>query len=110
MKKNIKVLIVTFAICTISILGLISYSSKIINPFIGINAIIKMELSDEKVEKISEKPVRYISRGYDDFITYMESKGYIVEQMGRGFDLKKGKERILLVAEGFLKYEIFTKQ
>lgn len=110
LKKKIKIIMVLVSICVIFLLGLISYSSKILNPFIGVHAIIKMELSDQKVEKISEKPVRYISRSYDDFTTYMESEGYIVEQMGRGFDLKKGSKRSLLVAEGFLKYEIYTKQ
>lgn len=110
MKKKLKVIITIIFICFIIMLGLISYSSKILNPFVGLNAIIKMELSTEKAEKISDKPIRYISRGYDDFKAYMESKGYTVDQLGRCFDLKKGSERITLESEGFMKYELFTKR
>ena len=72
--------------------------------------IYKITLSDNKVEKISDKPLRYISRSYTDFTEYMESEGYTVEQMGRGFDLKKGNYRNLLVAEGFMGvYEILSE-
>ncbi|WGX77714.1 hypothetical protein QJS64_21465 (plasmid) [Paraclostridium bifermentans] len=40
----------------------------------------------------------------------MESEGYTVEQMGRGFDLKKGNYRNLVVAEGFMGvYEILSE-
>jgi hypothetical protein len=59
-----------------------------------------LTVGDEKVEKISDKPLRYISRSYEDFTNYMESEGYVVEQYGRGFDLQKGNYRNLVVAEG----------
>ncbi|MDK2584550.1 hypothetical protein QOZ83_01640 [Romboutsia sedimentorum] len=59
-----------------------------------------MTVGDEKVEKISDKPLRYISRSYKDFTNYMESEGYVVEQLGRGFDLQKGNYRNLVAAEG----------
>ncbi len=63
----------------------------------------------EKVEKISDKPLRYISKSYEDFINYMESEGYTVEQMGRGFHLQKGNDIRLFISEGFMGiYEIFT--
>lgn len=94
----------------IMLLGVMSYSSKIWNPFIGLKAIIQIELSDDKVEKISENPLRYISRKYDDFVISMESKGYSVEQLGSGFVLQKGSEIILLLSEGFMGiYEIFSE-
>lgn len=76
-------------------------SSKILNPFIGLSDIVKINLNNEKVEKISDEPLRYISRSYNDFTEYMESEGYTVEQMGRGFDFKKGNYRNLVVDEGF---------
>lgn len=67
-------------------------------------------MSNDKVEKISYEPLRYISRSYNDFTEYMESDGYTVEQMGRGFDLKKGNYKNLVVAEGFMGiYEIFSE-
>lgn len=40
----------------------------------------------------------------------MESEGYTVEQLGRGFQLQKGNESKLLIAEGFMgRYEIFSE-
>lgn len=97
-------------ICVALFLCIVSYSSKILNPFVGLKGIYKITLSDNKVEKISDKPLRYISRSYTDFTEYMESEGYTVEQMGRGFDLKKGNYRNLLVAEGFMGvYEILSE-
>lgn len=68
-----------------------------------------MTVGDEKVEKISDKPLRYISRSYEDFTNYMESEGYVVEQLGRGFDLQKENYRNLVVAEGMGSYNIFSE-
>ena len=91
-------------------LGAISYSSKIDNPFIGLKGLAQISIGEEKVEKISDKPLRYISKSYEDFTNYMESEGYIVEQFGRGFQLEKGNERKLLISEGFMGiYEIFSE-
>lgn len=92
------------------ILVSISYSSKIDNPFIGLKGLAQISIGKEKVEKISDEPLRYISKSYEDFTSYMESEGYTVEQMGRGFQLKKGNESKLLVSEGFMgMYEIFSE-
>lgn len=92
------------------ILASISYSSKIANPFVGLKGLAQISIGKEKVEKISNKPLRYISKSYEDFTNYMESEGYTVEQMGRGFQLQKGNESKLLVSEGFMgMYEIFSK-
>lgn len=108
---NKKVIVLSLStICIALFLGLVSYSSKILNPFIGLSGIVKITLSNDKVEKISDEPLRYISRSYNDFTEYMESDGYTVEQMGRGFDFKKGNYRNLVVAEGFMGiYEIFSE-
>lgn len=92
------------------ILGSISYSSKILNPFIGLKGLVQISVGKEKVEKISNKPLRYISKSYEDFTIHMESEGYTVEQMGRGFELKKDNENKFLVSEGFMGiYEIFSE-
>ncbi|MGL5755451.1 MAG: hypothetical protein ACRCYC_09020 [Paraclostridium sp.] len=88
-------------------LGSISYSSKISNPFIGLKGLLQISIGGEK---ISDNPLRYISKSYEDFTSYMETKGYTVEQMGRGFQLKKDNESELLVSEGFMGiYEIFSE-
>lgn len=70
-------------IAIVLILGSISYSSKIVNPFIGLKGLAQISIGREKIEKISDKPLRYISRSYEDFTNYMESEGYTVEQLGR---------------------------
>lgn len=72
--------------------------------------IVQISIGKEKVEKISDEPLRYISKSCEDFISYMESEGYVVEQLGRGFQLEKDNKTIVLVSEGFMgMYEIFTK-
>ncbi len=106
---NKKIIIGSFILIAITvILGTISYSSKIANPFIGLKGLVQISIGGEKVEKISDKPLIYISKSYEDFTSYMESEGYTVEQLGRGFQLQKGNESKLLVSEGFMgMYEIF---
>ena len=106
-----KIIIGCFALIVIAIfLGTISYSSKIANTFIGLKGLAQIFIGGEKVEKISDKPLRYISKSYEDFTNYMESEGYAVEQLGRGFQLQKGNESKLLVSEGFMgMYEIFRE-
>ncbi|WWD83789.1 hypothetical protein TEGL_22030 [Terrisporobacter glycolicus ATCC 14880 = DSM 1288] len=106
-----KIIIGCFVLIVIvMLLGTISYSSKIANPFVGLKGLAQISMGGEKVEKISDKPLRYISKSYEDFTTYMESEGYTVEQLGRGFQLQKGNESKLLVSEGFMgMYEIFSE-
>ncbi|HSQ88922.1 hypothetical protein [Romboutsia sp.] len=107
-KKSVVVCIILSLI--ILFLGSISYSSKIINPFVGLKGIIKIELSDDNIEKISDKPLIYIGKDYNDILNYMGSKGYISEQVGRGFYFQKDSDNILLVAEGFMqRYVIFSE-
>lgn len=114
MKKILKLIILSIiALCMsiILILGTISYSSKIKNPLIGLNALIKIVTSDKSVELISKNPLRYIAKSEDDFKEYMKNKGYDVEQAGRGFYFTKGKESIVLGMEGFMgNYKIFTDE
>ena len=106
-----KIIISSFIlIAIIGILGTISYSSKIPNPFVGLKGLTQISIGREKVEKISDEPLRYISKSYEDFTNYMESEGYIVEQFGRGFQLDKDGQSKLLVSEGFMGvYEIFSE-
>ena len=106
-----KIIIGCFVLIAIAMfLGTISYSSKIANPFIGLKGLAQISIGGQKVEKISDKPLRYISKSYEDFTNYMESEGYTVEQFGRGFQLQKGNESKLLVSEGFMGiYEIFSE-
>ena len=54
-------------------LGTIYYSSKIVNPFIGLKGLAQISIGGEKVEKISDKPLKYISKSYEDFTNYMET-------------------------------------
>jgi hypothetical protein len=106
-----KIIISSFILIAITvILGTISYSSKILNPFVGLKGLAQISIGKEKVEKISDEPLRYISKSYEDFTNYMESEGYTVEQFGRGFQLQKGNESKVLVSEGFMgMYEIFSE-
>ena len=107
-KKNI--VKVSLLIVIVMFLGVVSYSSKIANPFVGLKGLIQISIGKEKVEKISDKPLRYISKSYEDFTTYMKSQGYTVEQFGRGFQLQKDAESKLLVSEGFMgMFEIFSE-
>lgn len=107
-KKNI--ITASILIVAIIFLGTISYSSKIANPFIGLKGLAQISIGSEKVQKISDKPLRYISRSYEDFTDYMISNGYTVEQLGRGFQLRKENDSKLLVSEGFMgMYEIFSE-
>lgn len=93
----------------ILLLETISYSSKIKDPLIGLNAIIKIVKSNNSVELISRNPLRYIAKSEDDFMQYMEDKGYDVDRAGRGFFFTKGNESIALEMEGFMgNYKIFT--
>ena len=107
-KKNI--VKVSLLIVIVMFLGVVSYSSKIANPFVGLKGLIQISIGKEKVEKISDKPLRYISKSHEDFTNYMKSQGYTVEQFGRGFQLQKGTESKLLVSEGFIgRFEIFSE-
>lgn len=108
--NNFKKIILPITLLIVSFFVIISISSKILNPFIGINGIIKMETGEKAVEIISEDPLRYISNTYEDFTEYMESEGLEVEQVGRGFELKSKNYVKFFMSEGFLnRYEIFTE-
>lgn len=114
MKKALKITIigiVTLCMSIVLLLWTISSSSKIEDPLIGLNALVKIIKSDNSVELISKNPLRYIAKSEDDFKQYMEDKGYDVDQIGRGFCFTKGKESIALGMEGFMgNYKIFTDE
>lgn len=110
MKKILRFTVPLFII-SILFLGLVSYSSKIKNPFIPLKALIQLETSDDNVIKFSDKPLRYMSRCTENFTKYMEYDGYSVDRLGRCFILEKDSEIISLMLEGFMgSYEIFTKR
>ncbi|CEH36224.1 hypothetical protein [Romboutsia lituseburensis] len=110
MKKILRFTVPLFII-SILFLGLVSYSSKIKNPFIPLKALIQLETSDDNVIKFSDKPLRYMSRSVDDFKNHMEYDGYTVDQLGRCFVLEKDSETTSLIFEGFLgSYEIFSNE
>ena len=81
-KKNI--IVVSLLCLTILFLGLISYSSKIANPFIGLKGLILINSSDKDIVQVSIDPVRYIGKSDDveGFVNYMTKKGYNAEQLG----------------------------
>ena len=54
-------------ILTAGFLYTIAWSSQISNPFIGLKALAQIAISNKKAEKITDKPLRYISKSYEDF-------------------------------------------
>lgn len=109
MKKKI-IIGSSILILTAGLLYTITWSSKISNPLIGLKALGQIAISNKKAEKITDDPLIYISKSYEDFTEYMEDKGYKVEQYGRGFQIEKDEEARLLVSEGFMGiYEIFAE-
>ena len=106
-----KIIVFSFILFFTIVFVMISYSSKIVNPFIGLKGLVQISLGEETVEKISDEQLRYISKSNEEFISYMELNGYVVEQIGRGIQVERGSERKVLVSEGFIgMYEIFSEQ
>lgn len=110
-KKNI--IIVSILYLTILCLGLISYSSKIANPFIGLKGLILMNYSDKDIVQVSIDPVRYIGKSdnVEGFINYMTKKGYNAEQLGSCVSAYNGVKSLAYGIEGFFlsKYNIYTE-
>lgn len=110
MKKNI---IAISILCLTILLGLISYSSKIENPFIGLKGLILINSSDKDIVKISIDPVRYIGRSdnVEGFIDYMTKKGYNAEQLGSVVSVYNNVKSVSYDIEGFFlsKYNIYTE-
>lgn len=75
-----KIIVFSFILFFTIVFVMISYSSKIVNPFIGLKGLVQISLGEETVEKISDEPLRYISKSNEEFISYMELNGYVVEQ------------------------------
>ena len=57
--KQKNIIIVSILCLTVLFLGLISYSSKIANPFIGLKGLILINSSDKDIVQVSIDPVRY---------------------------------------------------
>lgn len=110
-KKNI---IVASILClTILFLGLISYSSKIINPFVGLKGLILINSSDKNIVQVSINPVRYIGKSdnIEGFVNYLTKKGYNAEQLGSSVSAYNDIKSLSYGIEGFFlsKYNIYTE-
>lgn len=100
-KKNI---IIASILCLIILfLGLVSYSSKISNPFIGLKGLVMINYNDKDIVQISIDPVRYISRSDDveGFVEYMNEKGYNAEQLGSSVSTYNDVKALSYNIEGF---------
>lgn len=110
-KKNI--IVVSILCLIILFLGLISYSSKIANPLIGLKGLILMNSNDKDIVKVSIDPVRYIGRSdnVEGFVDYMIKKGYNAEQLGSSVSAYNGVKSLVYDIEGFFlsKYNIYTE-
>lgn len=110
-KKNI--IVISILCLTISFLGLISYSSKIANPFIGLKGLILMNSSDKNIVQVSIDPVRYIGKrdNVEGFVNYMTKKGYNAEQLGSSVSAYNDAKSLAYGIEGFFlsKYNIYTQ-
>lgn len=110
-KKNI--IAVSILCLTILLLGLISYSSKIANPFIGLKGLILINSSNKDIVEVSIDPVRYIGRSdnVEGFIDYMTKKGYNAEQLGSVVSVYNNVKSVAYDIEGFFlsKYNIYTE-
>ncbi|MEG0181714.1 MAG: hypothetical protein RR657_07465 [Peptostreptococcaceae bacterium] len=111
MKKNI--IVVSILCLIILFLGLISYSSKIVNPFIGLKGLILMNSSDKDIIQISIDPVRYIGErnNVEGFINYMTKKGYNADGLGSAVLAHNDVKSLAYDIEGFFlsKYNIYTE-
>jgi len=110
-KKNI---IIGSLLCLVILfLGLISYSSKIMNPFIGIKGLILINSSDKDVVQISVDPARYLSKSnnVEGFVKYMTEKAYKSEQLGSSVSAFNNIKSLSYGIEGFFlsNYNIYTE-
>jgi hypothetical protein len=101
-------------ICLIVLfLGLVSYSSKITNPFIGLKGLVLINSTSKDVVQISTDPVRYIGRSdnVEGLVKYMNEKGYNAEQLGSQFSAFNDTEYLHYSIEGFFLtyYYIYTE-
>ena len=103
---NRKTLMVSGLLVCLLGLGLlsISYASNISNPFIIIKWVLRLEINDTQIEKISDNPLILIGKQSTDIINYMSNLGYIFEtQEGSGYFFNKDNETIILTSEQFTK-------
>lgn len=103
---NRKTLMVSMLLVCLLGLGLlsISYASNISNPFIIIKGVLRLEINDTQIEKISDNPLILIGKQSTDIINYMSNLGYIFEtQEGSGYFFNKDNETIILTSEQFTK-------
>ena len=111
--KTKNIIIVSTLSLTILFLGLISYSSKITNPFIGVKGLILMNSSDKDIVQVSINPVRYMGKSdnVEGFVKFMTNKGYNAEQVGSSVSAYNDVKSLSYGIEGFFlsKYNIYTE-
>jgi len=111
--KQKNIIIVSILCLTVLFLGLISYSSKIANPFIGLKGLILINSSDKDIVQVSIDPVRYIGKSdnVEGFVNYMTEKGYNAEQLGSSVSAYNDVKSLSYGIEGFFlsKYNIYTE-
>ena len=111
--KTKNIVIVSTLCLTILFLGLISYSSKITNPFIGVKGLILMNSSDKDIVQVSIDPVRYMGKSdnVEGFVKFMTNKGYNAEQLGSSVSAYNDVKSLSYGIEGFFlsKYNIYTE-
>ena len=112
-KKRKNIIIASVLCITTLFLGMISYSSKITNPFIGLKGLILINSSDKDIVQVSIDPVRYIGRSnnVEGFVDYMSKKGYNAEQLGSSVSAYNDVKSLSYGIEGFFlsKYNIYTE-
>ena len=111
--KEKNIIVVSILCLTILFLGLISYSSKIVNPFIGLKGLVLMNSTNQDIVQVSINPVRYISRSdnVESFVNYLTKKGYNAEQLGSSVSAYNDVKSLSYGIEGFFlsKYNIYTE-
>lgn len=113
---NRKMIIVrTMLVVALIVLLYLYYSFQTANPYIILKGLVQISIGDERVEKISSKPLRYISKSYKDVVTYIKSEGYTIEgNTSDQFTLRikkmKDEEYKFLTYRDFLgKYAIYSE-
>lgn len=109
MKNKYKLFLTTILTGIVVFLVGISYASGKVNPFIGLEAILKIEIGDEPVEVVKEIPLILVTKNSENFIPYMETQGYTFkEQNARLYTFEQDGERVDIYCEGFFgRYQIW---
>ncbi|MCK5130495.1 MAG: hypothetical protein KAQ68_11620 [Clostridiales bacterium] len=83
------------------------------NPLPIFGGMIKLSFSDEKIIKISDEPLKYISKtenASENLIQMLGNEGYTyIEQLGAGHFFKRGDEKLTIISVQYSRwYRIFN--